>query len=43
MSIPTNDSEQAEILVDKKIKLKQKDINLIKAWVKKYSKILLKF
>ena len=43
MSIPTSDKEQAEILVDKKLKIRQKDINIIKAWVKKYSKILLKY
>ena len=43
MSIPTSDKEQAEILVDKKLNVKQKDINLIKSWVKKYSKILIKY
>ena len=41
ISIPTNDDEEAEILIDKAIKLKSKDLNYLKSWIKKYRHKLL--
>ena len=42
LSIPTSDSEEPEVLIDKKVNLKSKDFKYLKAWVKKYRKMLLK-